>query len=253
MAEIAVDSPIPMYRQLEDLIRGRIEREELVRGARIPSEAKLCDTYGVSRITVRQALADLEREGLLERAPGKGTFVRQRSGRVERMTKLTGFGENMAGLGREAGYSTLQAREETVPLEVADRLRITEARAFLVDRILLADGSPVGAHISYLPLWLVEQAPAAAFSREALDLHSLYAAIEETGVVLSRAEEIVEPGFADSVEARKLKMEEGGLVLRVTRTVYDTNDRSIEHVLITYRSDVYTFRQQLYRTEGRPC
>jgi GntR family transcriptional regulator len=240
-----------MYRQLADLVRESIRRGELELGARIPSEAQLGSTYGISRITVRQALSELEREGLLERAPGKGTFVRRSVGRVERLTRLSGFGENLADLGRTAGYRTFRAREESVPLEVADRLRVSEARAFVVNRLLLADGNPVGMHLSYLPLWIVERSPAGTFTREALDSGSLYAAIEKAGMVLHRAEEIVEPTLAGAEDAGRLGMDEGGLLLRVTRTVYDPDDRALEHVIITYRSEVYTFRQHLYRDRGR--
>jgi GntR family transcriptional regulator len=247
LAEIVADSPTPMYQQLAGLLRGRIGRGELTRGDRIPSEAELGQTYGISRITVRQALSELEREGLLERVPGKGTFVRQTAGRVERMVELTGFGENMKKLGRKAGYATLRAREESVPLEVTDRLRISDTRAFVVDRVLLADGHPVGAHLSFLPPWLVERAPAGAFSKRALDHGSLYAAMEKTGAVLHHAEEIVEPALAGAEDAEKLGVEEGALLLRVTRTVYDPEDRTLEHVIITYRPDTYTFRQRLYR------
>ena len=251
LTEIIADAPVPMYRQLANLIRDRIECGELVRGARIPSEVELGNTYKISRITVRQALSELEWEGFLERAPGKGTFVRRSAGRLERMTRLTGFGENMAGLGRKAGYATLRAGEETVPLEVVARLRLPEVRAFVVDRVLLTDGRPVGAHLSYLPLWIINGAPTGSLSREALDSSSLYGTIEESGVVLSRAEEIVEPALAGPEDAKKLDIAEGGLVLRVTRTVYDAEEHPLEYVLITYRSDVYTFRQQLYRKDLR--
>ena len=168
---------------------------------------------------------------------------------MERMTRLTGFGENMAGLGRKAGYATLRAGEETVSLEIVDRLRLPEARAFVVERVLLTDGQPVGAHLSYLPLWIVEGASASAFSREALDSGSLYGAIEESGVALYRADEIVEPALAGLEDARKLAIDEGGLMLRVARAVYDAEERPLEYVLITYRSDAYTFRQQLYKRD----
>lgn len=240
-----------MYRQLASLLRGRIERGELPPGTRIPSEAELGHTYGISRITVRQALSELKREGLLERVPGKGTFVRRGAGRVGRMVELTGFGENMRELGREAGYVTLRAREERVPLEIADRLGTSEARAFVVDRILLADGKPVGMHLSFLPLWIVESAPKEAFSKRSLDHSSLYAAIEKAGAVLHHAEELVEPTMAGADDAERLGVRQGALLLRVTRTVYDPKDRVLEHVIITYRSDTYTFRQRLYRKPSK--
>ena len=250
MAEIVSDSPVPMYRQLAGLLRDRVRRGELARGVRIPSEAELGIAYGISRITVRQALSELEREGLLERAPGKGTFVRRQTGRVERLTGLSGFGENVSGLGLTAGYRTYKAREETIPLQIADRLGTSGARAFVVDRVLLADGRPVGAHLSYLPSWIVEKAPPGAFSREVLDRGSLYAAMQGAGAVLHRAEETVEPALAGAADAERLDVEMGALLLRVTRTVYDSEGRPLEHVIITYRPDNYTFRQRLYRHPG---
>lgn len=236
-----------MYRQLGDLIRERITHGHLVVGERLPSEAQLGERFGVSRITVRQALAELERDGLLERIPGKGTFVRESAKKVERLTRLSGFGENMAALGLTAGYETFRAEEMLVPPEVADQLKIAGRWAFVVERKLLADDRPVGVHTSYLPLWLVGQIAEGAFSKESLDRNSLYQAIEGTGVAMYRAEEIVEPMLAGAWEAEHLGVEEGDLTLRIRRTVYDADDRPIEYVLITYRADSYTFRISLYR------
>lgn len=250
MAEITVDSPVPMYRQLAGLIRDRIRSGELARGARVPSEADLCATYSVSRMTVRTALSELEREHLVERIAGKGTFVRHDTRRLERHTRLSGFGENAAGSGLMAGYIALRAGEESVPQNITDHLGIPKPRAFVIERVLLADERPVGTHLSCIPLWILESATPGAFSRETLNHSSLYAAIEEAGGMIDRAEEIVEPAVADAKDAEKLETEEGALLLRVTRTVYDPDDRVLEYVVITYRPDIYTFRQRLSR-DGR--
>lgn len=236
-----------MYRQLHDLIRSQIEHGELKASERIPSEAQLGTGFGVSRITVRQALAELEREGLIDRVPGKGTFVREPARKVERLTRLSGFGENMAALGLSAGYETLQAEETLVSAEIADRLRVAGRRAFVVRRKLFADGRPVGVHVSYLPLWLVQRAPEGTFGSESLERHSLYRVIEGMGVELVRAEEIVEPVLLGAREAAQLDAEEGDLALKTRRTVYDSNDRPIEYVIILYRADSYTFRIELYK------
>ncbi len=84
--EIDRDSPSPIYRQLKEIIRRRIEDGEFMPGERIPTEYELCDMFGVSRAPVRQALSELVNEGLLNRQQGSGTFVRHRFG--ERATML---------------------------------------------------------------------------------------------------------------------------------------------------------------------
>ena len=88
MTVIKAESPTPKYRQLAELLRQRIDNGDLSPGDRIPSEAQLGDTYSLSRITIRQALADLERDGLLERVPGKGTFVRRKASHIERLRQI---------------------------------------------------------------------------------------------------------------------------------------------------------------------
>jgi GntR family transcriptional regulator len=247
LAQLRENSSVPMYRQLEALLREQIQRGELKVGERIPSEVQLCERWDISRITTRQALAELERDGLLERVPGKGTFVRKPQGRVTRLTRLAGFGENMEALGLEPGYETLKASNERVSLEVATRLQSTRTKAFVIERTLLADGEPIGIHTSYLPLWVVDQGRGGSLTREALNRGSLYRAIETDGVRLQRADEIVEPSIAGKEEARRLGINEGELTLRVDRTVYDSEERPVEYVILTYRADHYTYRIQLHR------
>jgi GntR family transcriptional regulator len=237
-----------MYRQLADLLRGRILEGEVSVGDKIPSEAQLSESFGISRITVRQALAELENAGLLQRVPGKGTFVRGRANRVERLTRLTGFGENMSALGRTVGYRTLRAEERPVQADVVGHLRCSDAKAYVIERVLLADGRPVGMHVSYLPTWLsARDHDGRLFTREALDSGSLYGAIEECGVELYRAEETVEPDLATEYEAETLQMPKGDLLLRVKRVAYDSEGHPVEYVILTYRSDSFTFRLHLYR------
>lgn len=251
MEQIEADSAVPMYRQLADLLRGKISGGEIATGDRIPSEARLSETYGISRITVRQALAELENDSLLQRVPGKGTFVRGTGARAERLTRLSGFGENMAALGRQVGYRTVRAGEASVPDQIAERLQVPDGRAYVIERGLMADGRPMGTHVSHLPLWLVAMDRSGLlFTRESLDRRSLYGAIEECEIQLHRAEETVEPAVADEEEARTLEIKEGDLLLRVKRTTYDSDERPVEYVVLTYRSDTFTFRLHLYRNPG---
>jgi GntR family transcriptional regulator len=249
---IKAESPTPKYQQLADLIRQRIDHGELTPGDRIPSESQLGDAYRLSRITIRQALADLERDGLLERVPGKGTYVRRKASHVERVTRLTGFGQTVAALGLEPGYRTLTAEPRRVPKAIADRLRAQSGKAFVVERILLADGEPIAEHTSYLPLWIVRSAAPEAFSIAALNRGSLYRAIAQAGGRIFRADEVVEPGLATREEAQRLETPEGALVLRVARTVLDEDGDPLEYVLLTYRADAYTYHTTLFASRGEP-
>ncbi len=247
MTTIDANSITPLYRQLTQLLRGQISSGAIADGARLPSEARLGEQYGVSRITIRQALADLERQGLLERAPGKGTFVRRRPRPIEGLTRLSGFSETAAAAGLEAGYQVLAAEERDVAPEIAERLTLPEPRAYVVERVLLANGAPVGMHASAIPRWLAEQVRPGALSAEHLAHASLYAAIESAGVVLLRAIESLEPAFAGDDHGRRLELEPTALVQRVRRTVYDAEGRPVIYEADTYRPDAFTYRVELYR------
>jgi DNA-binding GntR family transcriptional regulator len=247
MTAIDANSITPLYRQLTELLRGQIASGALADGARLPSEAQLGEQYGVSRITIRQALADLERQGLLERAPGKGTFVRRRPRPIEGLTRLSGFSENAAAAGLEAGYLVLSAGERAVGPDVAERLALPAACAYVVERVLLANGAPVGMHASAIPLTVAARVRPGALSREHLGHGSLYAAIESAGVTLLRAVETLEPGYAGDEQGGHLGIEPTALVQRVRRTVFDAEGRQVIFEADTYRPDAFTYRVELYR------
>jgi GntR family transcriptional regulator len=246
LGQISDRSATPKYQQLAELIRERISCGEFAPGDRLPSESELGSTYQISRVTTRQALADLERDGLLDRVPGKGTFVRSRPAHVERPSRLTGFRENLLALGLIPTYRTLRAESARVSPMIADRLNAPSGKVYVIERVLLADGDPVAFHISYLPLWLVQAAPHGVFTTTALDQKSLYQTMADAGARVFRADEIVEPGRATPTEAAALGMEDGELVLRVARTVYDQGRTPLEYVEITYRADAYTYRTTIY-------
>ena len=244
---LKMNSAVPMYRQLAELLRAQITSGEIGDGQRLPSEAQLGETYGVSRVTIRQALAELERHGMLDRAPGRGTFVRVPRRPLEVLTRLSGFSEHARAAGMTAGYRVIRAEETLAPEEVARQLELNEPRAFVVERVLLANGLPVGMHVSWLPLGIVKRAQPGTFTGEALGAGSLYSAIDAAGVDLHRAQERLEPARVNGHQAEALGVEPGTLVQRVHRTVWDRQERPVLIESDTYLPDAYTYRVELYR------
>lgn len=110
---VDVSSPIPYYLQISESLRARIQAGEWPRGSQIPTEAELCQAYDVSRITIRQALALLVRDGLLVRGRGKGTFVREPNLTAAPRT-VSSFTTELRELGMKAGARILAADRKSV-------------------------------------------------------------------------------------------------------------------------------------------
>src|SRR4249920_528531 len=113
----------PLYAQLRDELRGRILDGRLAPLAQLPSESALTARHGVSRITVRQALNDLQKEGLIVRVHGKGSFV-SRPQVTQDVTRLQGLSEAMSRDGHEVLNRALSIRDVPATAAVAERLRI---------------------------------------------------------------------------------------------------------------------------------
>lgn len=90
------ESPIPLYRQVESVLREKILIGEFKNGDLLPSEAQLCDLYNVSRITIRQALDELNRNGMISRIQGKGTTVKELDRKPFNVTSATGFKKSIS-------------------------------------------------------------------------------------------------------------------------------------------------------------
>lgn len=242
------DSPVPLYRQLKVLIARDITSGVLQPDDPIGSESELSRRYGVSRITVRGALGELQQEGLITRIVGRGTFVKSRPA-AGRMTRLAGFAEEIRALGLTPIYETLLVESRPAGDEVGENLNLRpDEHVYYIERRLLAEGQPVAYGESYLPAHLFD-ALDTELDRSTLDRRSLYDLLEsEAGVTLDNAIERVWPRRADSRGSRLLEIEPGDLLLEVHRTVFDTHGRAIEDVRLLYADTRYAYRVQLMRS-----
>lgn len=148
-------SPIPLYHQLRTVIQQKIEHGELKPNDRLPSEEAIASHYKVSKITVRQALLELDDAGLVKRYQGRGTFVTKE--RVEQgPRKLSSFTAEMKLRGLNASSKVLDQRVIRGDKHLAAKLEIGDyEEIFVLKRLRLASGEPMGIQTAHIPLALV--------------------------------------------------------------------------------------------------
>lgn len=240
MAEINLRSPIPKYYQLKEIIRDMIEKDELEAGQVIPPERKLCERYGVSRMTARQAVMELVNEGLLYRVQGLGTFVAE--AKVHQGTgRLTSFTEDMRERGMEVSSEVLGVEQESAGPVVARKLRIDPGDLIVrVRRVRNADGTPMALETSHL---LYETAR----SILGMDLsgRSLYEVLGKAGARMAGAEQSYEAVLVNEGESRHLGVPVGSPALLIERVTFDEGEKPFEYVKSIYRGDRYRITTKL--------
>lgn len=152
---VAVNAKSPLYLQLREVVRDRIESGEYAPGCPIPSESSLAKTYGVNRLTVRSALDALVEEGMIKRVQGKGAFVV--GTRVERdLDNLTGFHQAIEGSSANPGVRILEKSRRKAGSVYAKHLGIDrDDDIFFIKRLDTVNGTPISVEYIYIPSDLV--------------------------------------------------------------------------------------------------
>jgi GntR family transcriptional regulator len=219
---------------VREYVRSLVEGAEA--GAPAPSERELVQRFGVARMTVRQAMDALVSEGLLERMPGRGTFVARPRRRVGRLTSFT---EDMERRGMLAESQTLVARREQAGPGVAKALGITQGDAVIHwKRLRHADGSPMCIEDAYLNEVLLP-----GFLQSAMPT-SLFDALAARGLRPTWAEDAITSDRASAEEAGLLQVAAGAPLLLVARRAL-AGDKPVEVSRAAYRADRFTLWVQL--------
>ena len=248
MNNLGKEVPIPLYYQIKARLLEAMENGQLKPGDRVMSERELTAQFGVSRMTARQALIELENQGYLYRVQGKGTFVS--TPKLEQpLAGLTSFTEDMRRRGLEPGARVLAARETVAGRRVARALGIGEAASvYQLERLRLAGGEPMALESAHVPAALVPGLLESGHME-----HSLYRILRERyDIHLVRATQSLEAVAANLYEAEMLHVKEGTPLLLLERVARDTADRPIEFVRSLYRGDRYRFTTELIRREEVP-
>ena len=238
-------SPVPLYYQLAESIRERIETGELVKGERLPSETDLSRESGVSRMTARQAISYLSSEGLLTVRPGVGTFVAEPK-LTQDALHLLGFTERMMMQGEMVVSDVLEQGLVEAPQRVAAQLRLSAGdRVVKIVRLRRANDVPLLLETSFVVAELC-----LGLENEDLTGQSLYELLERRyGLSLERSRHSLEARAAGEYEGRLFGVGAGTGVMMLEGVTYGERDRAVEFFEAVYRGDRFKFTLES-RREG---
>ncbi|HLL79040.1 MAG TPA: GntR family transcriptional regulator [Ktedonobacteraceae bacterium] len=235
--------PIPLYHQLKQILRAEIERGAYQPGDQLPTESELIERYGVSRITVRQALDELEVEGLIVRRHGKGTYVAEK--RVEQdLVRLTDFVEDMEMAGLAPSSRVLAFVREPASRAVAEALALLPGEEVTrVDRLRLANGRPIACDTTRLPLRF-----GLLLAEDMLANETIYHILETRyGIPVEEGTFHITAAAASPEQASLLEIEPHSALLLIERVSFTTGNVPVYVQQRYYRPDRVTYRVSLHR------
>lgn len=239
--------PFPKYLQIRDILSRRLAHE-FVPGDRIPTEHALSNQFGVSRETVREALAGLEKEGLIRRQQGRGTFVVRRPEGVPSAERVTGLVEDFTELKLDTWSETLQSGIAGVPVGIARALRLEKGESsYRIRRLRSLDGKPLAHLDAYFPV-------AIGTRLSSIDLRktTLMAELRNSlGLEIHEERQEVDAVVADTEMADLLGVSLGAPLLCVRRYFRDGDGSPAVIFVSHFRADRYFYTVNL-RSSDRP-
>ncbi|MFV2034539.1 MAG: GntR family transcriptional regulator [Halocynthiibacter sp.] len=239
-------SGIPLFHQVCVILKDQIISGALQSGARLPSEAEICETFGISRITAKRAMDELAKEGLVMRARGRGTIVASRAEAVPFVSTVEGWLENISRMADTTDVQLLEFDYRPAPEHVAARFDIepdTEVQHSIRVR------SHKGIPISYLETWVPGDI-GRKYSAEDLGNTPLLRLLERNGLEVASSQQRISATIAPPNIANILGIQAGAALLDVRRVVRSRDGRAVEYICILYRPDLYQFSMDLTRVDG---
>lgn len=237
LPEVRIDraSPVPFYFQLAELLEQEVVSGRWMPGARLPGELELCERYGISRTTVRQALARLEQRGLIERLKGQGTFVQRGQPGLWLLQSSEGFfQEEVDRLGRVVSSTILRSERGPVPPWACAALELPPgSNGVTIERLRAVDGLVALYVINHLVAELADAALAVGNPNE-----SLYRRLRERGgVVAYGGRRTLEAIAAEPWLAKLLELKAGAPVAFIESVAWDADMRPFDCYHAWLRTD----------------
>ncbi len=233
------NSSIPVYHQLKEIIHKRIQSGEYVEGGIIPSERDFAKDFGISRMTVRQALNQMVAEGSLVREKGRGTFVAKHK---IQQKNISSFSETVRAKGMVPSTRVLHFKKENAGDEISSILNVSkDEQVYVVKRLRLANEIPVGLEQVYIPVSLCPD----------LESHQLEASLyqlidEKYGISIHYMDNIIEASVTTSDERKLLNISTSTPVLRITGVSFTSDGRKFSYERDIYRADQYSYNVRIF-------
>jgi len=241
-AEQLAGGPAPLYAQIAQRFREQILAGQLASEARMPTEEQLCESYGVSRSTVRQAMAELLQQQMVVRRRGLGTFVVERS-KAQRVTHPVGSLFHAVNYIGNVRYANLSRAEAAPPTEIGEKLGLEPGEKCLtIAEVGSSDGLPLTHAQMYFPLRFGRKLRARDFASGTTIVQLIE---QHFGLRAQRAEQIVDPVAADRVTADLLGVVFKTPLLRITRVYYLADGSAFGASVIQYHPQRYRLQIDL--------
>lgn len=228
-------SPIPLYQQLENILREKIDNKYWKENDMIPSENALSKDFGLSRMTVRSVIQKLAQDGLLYRVPGKGTFV-SKPKMVSKPLSQAGIRKQLDKMGYKSVTKLLRSRQVLANAKVAKYLAVPEGtQVYDIQRIRLVDNKPFSLHSSYIPRSQCGDLLNRNFDFEKEQLCDILQ--EGYGIEQKSMKETLEVVLARADEAELLKVKKNYPLIHLENTIYTLEGSIIEYSSVLFRGD----------------
>lgn len=234
------ESKIPLYLQMMDDIIKEINAEKYAEHEKLPSERELCDQFSVSRITVRQTLQELEREGYIYKVHGKGTFVASKTYN-QNLVKMYSFTEEMKKLNKTPTTQVLSFNLIAADDHLAKKMELEAYdEVFQIVRLRLADGEALMYETSYLPKKVFSHLTQEDFEQRAM--YSIF--LEDYQLGVTKAFERFSPTSVRATEANYLKAPVDQPAMLIRRFAYHEG-QLIEYTVSVARGDKFDYTVEL--------
>ena len=237
---LSAQKPEPLYHQLFLVLKHKIDSGDLRHAARLPGELELAEFFGVSRITTRRALDELQSANYVRRQRGLGTYVTH-EGSAERLSApLTSMIDSLALIGRETSIRLVDFARVLPPAQIAQALKLRPGEAAdRAIRVRTSGGLPFAHYVSWtIPL-------GALFSGENLRHSSRLDLFRRLGIELSEVDQVISAVAADATIAAQLEVAIGTPLLCVTRITSDQRGRPFDYLTALYRPDRFQYHLHL--------